>query len=273
MLGYLYSHGHLTRAVCCRLARDGDKFRNSLPPNFALNHPEVPSECCQAIKDVWLVSSLCNAFLFLYGPLQVGRVSVYDSTRHTGKTKESSVNWSQPDQLTVEVLDGTKGKFDRCDSLNNLPIAWHKSHLHLLASVFPQHLNPSHWLSSMSPAVSFHASPKMEVSRVSKSNLFRLFHRLCQSAGRIDLLALPSYAHAKMAATSFQDAKRLFFLTLTQHGYGNWIGKPLEEKSFEGDSTSMDSECAGASQGCAVGPNRCSSTNNSLHSTSQGFQG
>uniref|UniRef100_A0A8C1A641 Adenosine deaminase RNA specific n=1 Tax=Cyprinus carpio carpio TaxID=630221 RepID=A0A8C1A641_CYPCA len=82
-LGYLYSHGHLTRAVCCRLARDGDVFKKSLPANFTLNHPEV------------------------------GRVSVYDSTRHTGKTKESSVNWSQPDQFTVEVLDGTKGKVDR----------------------------------------------------------------------------------------------------------------------------------------------------------------
>uniref|UniRef100_A0A671Q790 Double-stranded RNA-specific adenosine deaminase-like n=1 Tax=Sinocyclocheilus anshuiensis TaxID=1608454 RepID=A0A671Q790_9TELE len=159
-LGYLYSHGHLTRAVCCRLARDGDAFKKSLPANFTLNHPEV------------------------------GRVSVYDSTRHTGKTKESSVNWSQPDQFTVEVLDGTKGKVD---------------------------------------------SPKMEISQVSKSNLFRLFHALCQRAGRADLLAQPSYAHAKMAATSFQDAKRLFFLALNQHGYGAWIGKPLEEKSFEGE--------------------------------------
>lgn len=46
--------------------------------------------------------------------LQVGRVSVYDSTRHTGKTKESSVNWSLPDQHSVEVLDGTKGKLDGC---------------------------------------------------------------------------------------------------------------------------------------------------------------
>uniref|UniRef100_A0A672QRW1 Double-stranded RNA-specific adenosine deaminase-like n=1 Tax=Sinocyclocheilus grahami TaxID=75366 RepID=A0A672QRW1_SINGR len=159
-LGYLYSHGHLTRAVCCRLARDGDAFKKSLPANFTLNHPEV------------------------------GRVSVYDSTRHTGKTKESSVNWSHPDQFTVEVLDGTKGKVD---------------------------------------------SPKMEISQVSKSNLFRLFHALCQHAGRADLLAQPSYAHAKMAATSFQDAKRLFFLALNQHGYGAWIGKPLEEKSFEGE--------------------------------------
>ena len=39
-------------------------------------------------------------------------MSVYDSTRHTGKTKESSVNWSFPDQLSVEVLDGTKGILD-----------------------------------------------------------------------------------------------------------------------------------------------------------------
>ncbi|CAJ1062314.1 double-stranded RNA-specific adenosine deaminase [Xyrichtys novacula] len=81
-LGYLYSHGHLTRAVCCRLARDGTAFTQSLPASFMLNHPEV------------------------------GRVSVYDSTRHIGKTKESSVNWSLYDQHSVEVLDGTKGKLD-----------------------------------------------------------------------------------------------------------------------------------------------------------------
>ncbi|KAK2903104.1 hypothetical protein Q8A67_007817 [Cirrhinus molitorella] len=203
-LGYLYSHGHLTRAVCCRLARDGDVFKKSLPANFTLNHPEV------------------------------GRVSVYDSTRHTSKTKESSVNWSQPDQFTVEVLDGTKGKVD--------------------------------------------SSPKMDVSRVSKSNLFRLFHALCQRAGRADLLALPSYAHAKMAATSFQDAKRLFFLALNQHGYGAWIGKPLEEKSFEGEARS--SELGGASgdaqtlcpPGCAVDPISClGSDNNNFNSAAQGF--
>uniref|UniRef100_A0A672QRR9 Double-stranded RNA-specific adenosine deaminase-like n=1 Tax=Sinocyclocheilus grahami TaxID=75366 RepID=A0A672QRR9_SINGR len=198
-LGYLYSHGHLTRAVCCRLARDGDAFKKSLPANFTLNHPEV------------------------------GRVSVYDSTRHTGKTKESSVNWSHPDQFTVEVLDGTKGKVD---------------------------------------------SPKMEISQVSKSNLFRLFHALCQHAGRADLLAQPSYAHAKMAATSFQDAKRLFFLALNQHGYGAWIGKPLEEKSFEGEATkggSGDRQAPGP-PGCAFDPNSCSgSNNNNFNSAAQGF--
>ncbi|XP_068998834.1 double-stranded RNA-specific adenosine deaminase [Embiotoca jacksoni] len=156
-LGYLYSHGHLTRAVCCRLARDGEGFTQSLPPSFKLNHPEV------------------------------GRVSVYDSTRHTGKTKESSVNWSFPDQHSVEVLDGTKGKLDG----------------------------------------------KLAVSRVSKSNLFCLFRSLCQRCGRTDLLSLPSYAQAKMSAMCFQQAKQHFFKALSVHGYGAWIGKPLEEKSFE----------------------------------------
>uniref|UniRef100_A0A3Q3M3I3 Adenosine deaminase RNA specific n=1 Tax=Mastacembelus armatus TaxID=205130 RepID=A0A3Q3M3I3_9TELE len=156
--GYLYSHGHLTRAVCCRLARDGDTFAQNLPPPFILNHPEV------------------------------GRVSVYDSTRHTGKTKESSVNWSLPDQHNVEVLDGTKGKLD---------------------------------------------GNKVGVSRVSKSNLFCLFRSLCQRCGRTDLLSLPSYAQAKMSALSFQLAKQQFFQALSVHGYGSWIGKPLEEKSFE----------------------------------------
>uniref|UniRef100_A0A8C7YJU0 Adenosine deaminase RNA specific n=1 Tax=Oryzias sinensis TaxID=183150 RepID=A0A8C7YJU0_9TELE len=157
-LGYLYSHGHLTRAVCCRLARDGEAFAQSLPHPFTLNHPEV------------------------------GRVSVYDSTRHTGKTKESSVNWSLPDQYNVEVLDGTKGKLD---------------------------------------------GNKQSVSRVSKSRLFCLFRSMCQKSNRADLLSLPSYAQAKISATSFQLAKQHFFQALSLHGYGAWIGKPLEEKSFE----------------------------------------
>ncbi|XP_038146129.1 double-stranded RNA-specific adenosine deaminase isoform X1 [Cyprinodon tularosa] len=156
-LGYLYSHGHLTRAVCCRLARDGEAFSQSLPPPFTLNHPEV------------------------------GRVSVYDSTRHTGKTKESSVNWSFPDQHNVEVLDGTKGKLD---------------------------------------------GNKQAMSRVSKSTLFCMFRSLCQRYGRTDL-SLSSYAQAKTSAMPFQLAKQRFFEALCVHGYGAWIGKPLEEKSFE----------------------------------------
>lgn len=74
---------------------------------------------------------------------------------------------------------------------------------------------------------------KQAVSRVSKSNVFGLFRSLCQRCGRTDLLSLPSYAQAKMSAMSFQLAKQQFFRALSVHGYGAWIGKPLEEKSFE----------------------------------------
>ncbi|NXJ70381.1 DSRAD deaminase, partial [Rostratula benghalensis] len=81
-LGYLYSQGHLTRAICCRLARDGNALQGRLRAPYHINHPEV------------------------------GRVSVYDSARQTGKTKESSVNWCLADESEVEVLDGTKGKVD-----------------------------------------------------------------------------------------------------------------------------------------------------------------
>ncbi|NXE16589.1 DSRAD deaminase, partial [Lophotis ruficrista] len=81
-LGYLYSQGHLTRAICCRVARDGSVLQGKLRAPYRVNHPEV------------------------------GRVSVYDSARQTGKTKESSVNWCLADESEVEVLDGTKGKVE-----------------------------------------------------------------------------------------------------------------------------------------------------------------
>ena len=68
---------------------------------------------------------------------------------------------------------------------------------------------------------------------MSKSKLFCLFRSLCQRCSRTDLLSLPSYAQAKMSALSFQQAKQQFFRALSIHGYGAWIGKPLEEKSFE----------------------------------------
>lgn len=71
------------------------------------------------------------------------------------------------------------------------------------------------------------------MSRVSKSNLFCLFRSLCQRCGRTDLFSLPSYAQAKTSALPFQLAKEQFFEALCIHGYGAWIGKPLEEKSFE----------------------------------------
>lgn len=74
---------------------------------------------------------------------------------------------------------------------------------------------------------------KLSSSRVSKSNVFVLFRTLCQRCGRNDLLSLASYSQAKVAASSFQQAKQQFFQALCEHGYGAWISKPLEEKSFE----------------------------------------
>uniref|UniRef100_A0A8C3P3A8 Adenosine deaminase RNA specific n=1 Tax=Cyanoderma ruficeps TaxID=181631 RepID=A0A8C3P3A8_9PASS len=81
-LGYLYSHGHLARAICCRMERGRNTLKEKLQAPYHINHPEV------------------------------GRVSVYDSARLPGKMKESSVNWCLADESEVEVLDGTKGKVD-----------------------------------------------------------------------------------------------------------------------------------------------------------------
>ncbi|XP_053133313.1 double-stranded RNA-specific adenosine deaminase [Hemicordylus capensis] len=156
-LGYLYSQGHLTRAICCRMSRDGSTFQAGLPEPFHVNHPEV------------------------------GRVSVYDSARQTGKTKESSVNWALPDDNDVEVLDGTKGKVD---------------------------------------------GPKLDMSRVSKRSLFALFQSLCAKLDRKGLEKLTVYSEAKEAATAYQSAKQSFFWALQEMGYGSWICKPQEEKTF-----------------------------------------
>ncbi|XP_060109479.1 double-stranded RNA-specific adenosine deaminase [Heteronotia binoei] len=156
-LGYLYSQGHLTRAICCRMSRDGTAFQAGLQEPYCVNHPEV------------------------------GRVSVYDSARQTGKTKESSVNWSLPDDTDVEVLDGTKGKVD---------------------------------------------GPKLDVSRVSKRNLFLLFQELCAKTERKSLQQLTVYSEAKEAAAAYQSAKQSFFWALQEMGYGSWICKPQEEKTF-----------------------------------------
>lgn len=76
-LGYLYDHGHLSRAVCCRLDRNSD-LNAQLPAPYHVNHP-------------WL-----------------GRVTAYDPPRETEKTNNLSVNWSIGDTC-AEVTDGRTG--------------------------------------------------------------------------------------------------------------------------------------------------------------------
>ena len=76
-LGYLYDHGHLSRAVCCRLQHNSD-LSAQLPAPYHVNHP-------------WL-----------------GRVTAYDPPRETEKTNNLSVNWSIGD-TSIEVTDGRTG--------------------------------------------------------------------------------------------------------------------------------------------------------------------
>ncbi|KAK3608497.1 hypothetical protein CHS0354_010347 [Potamilus streckersoni] len=95
-LGFLYDHGHLARAVCCRLAQGETKIDDHLPVDFKLNHP-------------WL-----------------GRVTACEPTRETQKTKSLSINWALGDERP-EVTDGSlglcytgieKGFFSRCSKRN-----------------------------------------------------------------------------------------------------------------------------------------------------------
>lgn len=76
--GLLYDHGHLARAVCCRVGRGDVDIDTQLPSNYRLNHP-------------WL-----------------GRVTVCDPPREVQKTKALSVNWCFGDK-GPEVTDGTQG--------------------------------------------------------------------------------------------------------------------------------------------------------------------
>ena len=76
-LGYLFDHGHLSRAVCCRLDHKGS-IDDDLPMPYYLNHP-------------W-----------------IGRVTRYDASRETEKTNNISINWSACDAVP-EVTDGRTG--------------------------------------------------------------------------------------------------------------------------------------------------------------------
>ena len=76
-LGYLYEHGHLARALCCRLSKDSD-IDEKLPMPYSLNHP-------------WL-----------------GRVTAFSPSRETQKTNNLSVNWYLG-STGMELTDGRTG--------------------------------------------------------------------------------------------------------------------------------------------------------------------
>lgn len=79
-LGNLYHHGHLSRAVCCRLVGEPD-LNELLPEGYRLNHPDL------------------------------GRVIVCTPSRETEKTKPHSINWCLEDERP-ELTSGVNGTSD-----------------------------------------------------------------------------------------------------------------------------------------------------------------
>ncbi|KAK3097283.1 hypothetical protein FSP39_008339 [Pinctada imbricata] len=74
-IGQLYNHGHLSRAVCCRVEAES---RLQLPMGYEVRHPRL------------------------------GTLSESPVQRNTDKTRATSINWNAADS-TVEVTDGTTG--------------------------------------------------------------------------------------------------------------------------------------------------------------------
>ena len=74
----LFSAGHMSRAVCCRAARNPDLLAG-LPTRYKVTHPEL------------------------------GCVSEGPQNRVTDRSSPRSVNWNSADG-TVELTDGANGK-------------------------------------------------------------------------------------------------------------------------------------------------------------------
>ncbi|XP_061173259.1 double-stranded RNA-specific adenosine deaminase-like [Saccostrea echinata] len=77
-LGQLFSDGHMSRAMCCRVDRD-ERALVGLPPGYKLHHPYL------------------------------GCVTRLDDVRIVDKSRALSINWNAADD-TVELTDGTHGK-------------------------------------------------------------------------------------------------------------------------------------------------------------------
>ncbi|KAH8035460.1 hypothetical protein HPB51_005648 [Rhipicephalus microplus] len=80
--GNLYHHGHLSRAVCCRL--EGEPGLDTLlPTRYSLHHPTL------------------------------GCVSGHNPPRDTEKTKPYSINWCVGDERPEVTNSGTGMRQDR----------------------------------------------------------------------------------------------------------------------------------------------------------------
>ncbi|KAK3731140.1 hypothetical protein QZH41_018340, partial [Actinostola sp. cb2023] len=86
VVGDLYDAGHLARAVCARVEREGDtKLSALLPSLYHVNHPKI----------------------------HCGRIASHDSARQVEtkhKSKNVSLNWSIGDEDRAEVIDACLGR-------------------------------------------------------------------------------------------------------------------------------------------------------------------
>ena len=59
--GLLYDHGHLSRAVCCRVGRGETDIDSLLPEGYRLNHPWLGRvTACEPQREVQVYLSNCN---------------------------------------------------------------------------------------------------------------------------------------------------------------------------------------------------------------------
>lgn len=86
VVGDLFDAGHLKRAVCARVEREGDnKFSELLPSLYHVNHPKI----------------------------HCGRIASHDSARKVEtkhKSKTVCLNWGAGDEDQAEVFDACLGK-------------------------------------------------------------------------------------------------------------------------------------------------------------------
>jgi double-stranded RNA-specific adenosine deaminase len=201
-LGYLFDHGHLARAICCRLTRAEPEISEVLPAEklFKLHHPEL------------------------------GRVTVYDPPRETEKTKSVSINWTIGDEKP-EVTDGSRGVcVDRYGDRTVGPSAT------VIANA-SQDARPNGSPNMIngkpgSPGSSSSGIGGGPISQLCKSLIYGHYKRVCEKYNREDLLAHKSYYAAKKAASDYQRAVRAVEDAFKSAGFGTWVKKPIEEQMF-----------------------------------------
>ncbi|XP_014663818.1 PREDICTED: double-stranded RNA-specific adenosine deaminase-like [Priapulus caudatus] len=137
-LGYLYNHGQLARAVCCRISQP----QVELQPPYKVNHP-------------WL-----------------GRISKADALRETEKTKQTSLNWCSDDDR-VEVTDGSTGQCTLSRALDETSIS--RVAKCKLYEKFKETSNLFHRMDLLGAECYYKAKQTATLYQQAKAQLFKLF--------------------------------------------------------------------------------------------------